>query len=448
MIAGLLGEHLASPRTASKTNQNTALEPKTDRPGGPSSNEEFASMVNDDVDRSRNIDPSSDTDRSVRDTNATDMPPAQQPAPSETASPASAETVDAEFRFQTTANGDGESVLIVSDEAIAQADLDRQPSATATLAETPASQVAVQAAETAAAGDTPDALTATDTRRQAETTPPTQGVRTRETRDATLSNMAADPARLDATPSDPATRRTDMIAIDSAPVERVSLDAVEADVPRGTPRAENVDVQIKTGTIPTPQAQVTDIATLVRDASAGSVDTPTTMTAAPTQAPQASAPSAVPTGMTPTAAAIPIASPNELTSIVLNAINNGIDPQEQLVVQLDPPELGRVMIDFKFDAQGLQQIVITAENPEALKRLREMHFELTQALREQGLSDQNMSFQEDTQQERSQDAWTSSASDTPRREASFSSASTQPLATAVSSPEPRSSGRDRLDLTL
>ena len=446
MIAGLLGEHLASPRTASKTNQNTALEPKTDRPGGPSSKEEFASMVNDDVDRSRNIDRSSDTDRSVRDPNATDAPPAQQPVPSETASPANAETVDAEFRFQATANGDGESVLIVSDEAIAQADLDRQPRAT-TLAETPASQVAAQAAETAAAGDTPDTLASADTRRQAETTPPTQGLRTRVTRDATLSNVAADPTRVDATASDPA-RRADMIAIDSAPVERVSLDAVEADVPRGTPRAENVDVQIKTGTIPTPQAQVTDIATLVRDASAGSVDTPTTFTAAPTQTAQSAAPAAVPTGMTPTAASIPIASPNELMSIVLNAINNGIDPQEQLVVQLDPPELGRVMIDFKFDAQGLQQIMITAENPEALKRLREMHFELTQALREQGLSDQNMSFQQDTQQERSHDAWTSSASDAPRREAAFSSVGTQPLATAVSSPEPRSSGRDRLDLTL
>ena len=48
MIAGLLGEHLASPRTAQKTNQNTALEPKPAPRGESSSKEDFASYVADD----------------------------------------------------------------------------------------------------------------------------------------------------------------------------------------------------------------------------------------------------------------------------------------------------------------------------------------------------------------------------------------------------------------
>ena len=110
-------------------------------------------------------------------------------------------------------------------------------------------------------------------------------------------------------------------------------------------------------------------------------------------------------GLTPTAPAVQIAAPTDITSIILNAVKNGVEPQEQLVVQLDPPELGRVMIDFKFDAQGMQQITVTAENPEALKRLRELHFELTEALKENGLSEKNLSFHQHTDEQTSRD-WT------------------------------------------
>ena len=91
-----------------------------------------------------------------------------------------------------------------------------------------------------------------------------------------------------------------------------------------------------------------------------------------------------------------MASPSEINSIILNAVKNGAEPREQLIVQLDPPELGRVAIDFKFDAQGVQQITVTSENPEALRRLRELHFELTEALKENELSEKNLSFHQHT----------------------------------------------------
>ena len=45
MIAGLLGEHLASPRTATKTNQSTALDQKPAKSGDSSNKDEFASLV-------------------------------------------------------------------------------------------------------------------------------------------------------------------------------------------------------------------------------------------------------------------------------------------------------------------------------------------------------------------------------------------------------------------
>ncbi|MEQ8557467.1 MAG: flagellar hook-length control protein FliK [Henriciella sp.] len=72
---------------------------------------------------------------------------------------------------------------------------------------------------------------------------------------------------------------------------------------------------------------------------------------------------------------------------------------DRVTVQLDPPELGRVSIDFKFDANGLQHVTITGETPEALKQLRQVHFQLTQALEQNGLSSQDMTFRQNTSQQ-------------------------------------------------
>ncbi|MBY9065749.1 flagellar hook-length control protein FliK [Hyphomonas sp. WL0036] len=89
--------------------------------------------------------------------------------------------------------------------------------------------------------------------------------------------------------------------------------------------------------------------------------------------------------------AVMVATASELPGIVARSSTEAQD--DRVVVQLDPPELGRVSIDFKFDAQGLQHVTITAETPEAMRQLRQMHFELTQALERNGLSGQSMSFQ-------------------------------------------------------
>ncbi len=92
-----------------------------------------------------------------------------------------------------------------------------------------------------------------------------------------------------------------------------------------------------------------------------------------------------------------IATATQLPDIVARATGNG--QEDSIVVQLDPPELGRLSIDFKFDAQGLQHVTITAESPEAMRQLRQMHFELVQALERNGLSSQNMSFQHQNPQQ-------------------------------------------------
>ena len=102
----------------------------------------------------------------------------------------------------------------------------------------------------------------------------------------------------------------------------------------------------------------------------------------------------VPPAMAP-ANAILVASPADITSIVSTAADNG--DADRIVIQLDPPELGRVSIDFKFDANGLQHVTVTGESPEAMRQLRLMHFELTQALERHGITSQNMSFQQQQQ---------------------------------------------------
>ncbi|WP_300380645.1 flagellar hook-length control protein FliK [Henriciella sp.] len=88
-----------------------------------------------------------------------------------------------------------------------------------------------------------------------------------------------------------------------------------------------------------------------------------------------------------------VAAPAELVDIVQGKLSDGGKP-ERLTVQLDPPELGRVSIDFKFDAQGLQHITVTGETPEAMKQLRQLHYQLTQALEQHGLSGQDMTFEQ------------------------------------------------------
>jgi len=122
-----------------------------------------------------------------------------------------------------------------------------------------------------------------------------------------------------------------------------------------------------------------------------------------TTASQAAAPSAisVPQGMQAQQAVL-VASPSEIPDIVSRAqTQGGEDGDQRVLVRLDPPELGKVSIDFKFDAQGLQHVTITAETPEAIRRLREMHFELVQGLEQHGLAGQDMTFRQETPEQNS-----------------------------------------------
>lgn len=113
--------------------------------------------------------------------------------------------------------------------------------------------------------------------------------------------------------------------------------------------------------------------------------------AAGSGAPQVAASAPAPPAMTPTFGVV-TATPVEVVDIISNAADEG--QSDRVVVQLDPPELGRVSIDFKFDGQGLQHVTVTGETPEAVRQLRLLHADLVQTLERHGLGSQNMTFQQ------------------------------------------------------
>ncbi|MEQ9316089.1 MAG: flagellar hook-length control protein FliK [Henriciella sp.] len=118
--------------------------------------------------------------------------------------------------------------------------------------------------------------------------------------------------------------------------------------------------------------------------------------AAPAAPAAASAAAPAPAGMT-AANAIFVAAPDHIVDVVSSRLSGGERP-DRIAIQLDPPELGRVSIEFKFDGQTLQHVAVTGETPEAMTKLRQMHAQLVQSLEQHGLSARDMSFSQNTPQ--------------------------------------------------
>lgn len=100
--------------------------------------------------------------------------------------------------------------------------------------------------------------------------------------------------------------------------------------------------------------------------------------------------SLAPKAVAPTA--LPVVAMTDIPDVVTQSATSPDRANDRVVVQLDPPELGRVSIDFKFDAGMLQAVTITGESPEALRQLRQMHFELINSLEQQGISGSDLTF--------------------------------------------------------
>ena len=113
------------------------------------------------------------------------------------------------------------------------------------------------------------------------------------------------------------------------------------------------------------------------------------VTTVATAAPPSSAPVTQPVLAPAQAPAHYVAVPADIASIISQELSS--DRQTNHVrVQLDPSELGRVSLEFKFDSHGLQHVVVTADSADAIRRIRAFHPDLVSVLDEHGLSSQDM----------------------------------------------------------
>lgn len=206
---------------------------------------------------------------------------------------------------------------------------------------------------------------------------------------ATASVTAALPATPSAKAAAPISRQTHQTEVSTDPEAfAVSLQNGEQLASKGA------------GSTETEIAPLTDIASKASPFDTASLSSTTatgTQSLAAVAAPVSPQTSAAATILPPSAPAFAVvtASPAQIVDIVAETADDG--QSDRVVVQLDPPELGRVSIDFKFDAQGLQQVTITSETPEAMRQLRQMHSELVQSLERHGIGSENLSFQHQQQ---------------------------------------------------
>ena len=105
-----------------------------------------------------------------------------------------------------------------------------------------------------------------------------------------------------------------------------------------------------------------------------------------------------------------VAVPADIPSIISRELSS--DTQSNRVrIQLDPPELGRVSLEFKFDSQGLQHVQVTADSAEAIRRIRAFHPDLVSVLDEHGLSSQDMTFREQPSDQNPAQSWSNTDAD-------------------------------------
>ncbi len=156
-------------------------------------------------------------------------------------------------------------------------------------------------------------------------------------------------------------------------------------------------------------------------------------------------PAATPASVASPASSPPlVATPTQLPEILSQSIGSDEDRRDRIVIQLDPPELGRVSLEFKFDVQGLQTVTVSSETPEAMRRLRLMHFELVQALEQQGLSADNLNYSQQQSRQHAYQPPSRWSIDTP----AFPAPDTADRSTTVSDSRNTSRKIDGLDMRV
>ena len=245
----------------------------------------------------------------------------------------------------------------------------------------------------------------------------------------------ASPAPVAPTPAEPiASASSEPVAPAPDSAEAVQVRAPASETSEPAPHASlSAPAPADAASVTAPAA---DTSTRAMDISATSA---ATTAPAPSAAPASTPPTPTTTPAAPPAPPPPItAAPADIVRIVSERLaTEGPADQNTVEIQLDPPELGRVSIDFRFEGQTLQQVTITAETPEAIRRLREMHFDLVQTLEQEGHTGQDMTFQ---QRDRSEQQATARLFQTGFSEESAATAETAPDPSHSPHPRPQGTG--------
>jgi len=101
----------------------------------------------------------------------------------------------------------------------------------------------------------------------------------------------------------------------------------------------------------------------------------------------------------PLSTASPLALSSPLTPLnapsfqsVTQSIIKTVETQKGVTVRLDPPEMGRVYIDYQFESDKSATAIVRAELPEALTQLRENTSILQNLLKDNGFENVNIDF--------------------------------------------------------
>ena len=138
--------------------------------------------------------------------------------------------------------------------------------------------------------------------------------------------------------------------------------------------------------------------------TAAGIDTAAVMTSSPIGAAQAAAPGTVLTSsVAPTAASL--ATDPAIQQQALNQIASVLEASQagprRMELRLDPPELGRVSIDFRFDGDNRITAILTADQPETASMMRRSLDILMRDLSAAGFSDVSLSMGNSGGQEKS-----------------------------------------------
>jgi flagellar hook-length control protein FliK len=113
---------------------------------------------------------------------------------------------------------------------------------------------------------------------------------------------------------------------------------------------------------------------------------------------------------------------------VVAQIRAAIEQREgaaRIEVRLDPPELGRVQIEFEMRGNGQLRAVIQASEGDTLELMRRHGETLEQDLRDQGFGDLSFEWRQENEQRPTSKGGTPSAEHIPPSSSSNSTAATQ-----------------------